>query len=1686
MRITYNDELNKLINPYLESLLKNKTSLDPETAALFDLFMEDMDMGSRYGIFSEKLAPRLEKIIHEENIKNIANLADGKLNKLFRYMLGEEFTHLFHTYLQLEARCPHTFGCSRRSQRSVDPSSHLEHVREAWSQFLKLRATEYNDTDILKGGTTPKEIEAFNGYMNSAFWLAAQIEQRNESIIESLKDLLKNENNNHRLQRWHLHAIAISGDQALLKLEGELLLTPKLQEGIRQSIVETMDEGAPESFLYLFSVIYDNGLQRFASVKRNIAICTGLGEQDSNERVTDEYIGMIKNFLTQPELALNAVGSENTAELYLALWSIGFYDTHNIRALIPGIIKNGAKHQVQTLLYFQRCTQSSQLNHIISKDIFEKWHDDPEVVAAVLPLYMDNLYLSRYNDDKGNPPLDYYFESKEEALRQYQYLKQVYLSISDKETYSPHVFPWDNIVLTRAGIVLKMAYVAWVTNDSSLKDDVCNYLFNLEAYNRASYIAAALARPDTQIQQEYVLQSFCDRSVDVRDEAYKVLSEMNLSPEQYRSIEEMLRFKYGEMRINAIHLLMKQPVGQLAVSIRRLLTDKVAERRLAGLDMMKTIHNVEALQDIYRELLVSVKEMKSPSAKEKILIESLIGDGAEETVTNDYTKENGFGLYDPALEVSLPPVAPTHGFNVKKVFEFIRLGKAKATFEKLNKYIERYKDEEFRDNSGEIRQVGSSVLLSWYKHYDGLSELGLPQLWQAFYEHEIGSFDRLLMMKFMLAPIYAPNDPDSKNDRELDEMGEANMEAQRNSANNFEALVGKMYAGVTYQGLKKSVRKLTYYRQIEDIIDSLLEEYWNETYYQQLSANMLMQLLPLLNTENVYRQYSINNAWLADKQEYGKKEIACPIYYNRAVQFWLRVPKHPMDDALFTRYFTVRYELYKLTNYMEHTPQPDETYSYLHSMDFARAWMLGLIPSEEVYRELMGRIDSPTRIKDITTALNAGYLPDNEADVYADLSCVNSPLFRTLVKKVVDRILEIELKRGDSETQVTRLAEALQYFEGAETLVRLLQAFGKDTFARDIFSCHGTKRGVLSSLLRACFPSPTDTGELLRELAQRAEISDERLVEAAMFAPQWLELTEQATHWVGLVSAAYYFHAHTCENFDDKKKAIIARYTPIAVEDLQEGAFDIDWFRDTYKIIGKERFEVVYNAAKYISQSNSHARARKLADAVSGKIKVAEIKKEITAKRSKDSLMRYGLIPLGQKADKELLDRYQFFRKFLKESKELGTQKHENEKRAVNIALQNLARNAGYENVTRLTWNMETELLKKNTPYFAPKTVEGVEVYVQVNANGRSDIKLMKDGKEQTKLSVKLRKHPYVDELKEVHSKLTELYTRSRIMLEQAMEDRILFEESELRKLMKHPVIWPLLKHLVFISDGNTGFYTDGLLITADNICLPLSPNDKLRIAHPVDLYASDIRHAYQKLLFDKAIRQPFRQVFRELYLPTPEENEDRMSTRYSGNKLQQKRVIAALKERRWVADFADGLQKIYYKDNIIASIYAPADWFSANKSKVPTLEYVSFHNRIDYRPIMIAEIPPIIFSEVMRDVDMAVEAGYDGVGKMPEVSQSTLEIRRVMVELTASLLHISHVKVIGDFAVVENKKGKYNIHLSDGEIAKVGGLPVMLPPINERCSEELFLHFAEQDIMLKEILTAILFLADDENLDQG
>ena len=100
------------------------------------------------------------------------------------------------------------------------------------------------------------------------------------------------------------------------------------------------------------------------------------------------------------------------------------------------------------------------------------------------------------------------------------------------------------------------------------------------------------------------------------------------------------------------------------------------------------------------------------------------------------------------------------------------------------------------------------------------------------------------------------------------------------------------------------------------------------------------------------------------------------------------------------------------------------------------------------------------------------------------------------------------------------------------------------------------------------------------------------------------------------------------ENFSEVQKAVFAKYTPIPTEELAVGAFDINWFREASEAVGEKRFDMIYTAAKYITDGAKHSRARKYADAVRGKLDLDEAEKQITEKRNKDTLMAAALVPI--------------------------------------------------------------------------------------------------------------------------------------------------------------------------------------------------------------------------------------------------------------------------------------------------------------------------------------------------------------------------------------------------------------------------------------------------------------------------
>ena len=236
----------------------------------------------------------------------------------------------------------------------------------------------------------------------------------------------------------------------------------------------------------------------------------------------------------------------------------------------------------------------------------------------------------------------------------------------------------------------------------------------------------------------------------------------------------------------------------------------------------------------------------------------------------------------------------------------------------------------------------------------------------------------------------------------------------------------------------------------------------------------------------------------------------------------------------------------------------------------------------------------------------------------------------------------------------------------------------------------------------------------MKKAVKENKVSADRLIEVAMYAPQWLDLAEEVLGIDGFKSGCYYFMAHMNERFDDRKKAVIARYTPLSPEELNNGCFDTNWFFEVYEKLGEKNFSKLYKAAKYIADGSKHTRARKYADAATGKVDRDELEKTIADKRNKDLLMSYGLIPMKDRQD--ALHRYEFLQKFLKESKQFGAQRRASEAQCVQYAMKNMATTAGYADELRLTLAMETELVTSNQVYFDGITIGD---YVAQDPRGR-------------------------------------------------------------------------------------------------------------------------------------------------------------------------------------------------------------------------------------------------------------------------------------------------------------------------------------------------------------------------------
>ncbi len=1539
------------------------------------------------------------------------------------FLLGEYPGRVLTYILAHKHEYPYSNGYYRRPFRTADPICHFEKVITKITNLIELYNQPFSIMEYL---TSRQETWNVNSIISDM--IAYEIDQNPEAILPALKEIIYGENNTALLTTTMIKGIFLSHSQEAYKMIGELLIAARLQEGLRQSIVESMDEGSIEATIYMLNIIIVENFIRYSSVIRALDVWTGLNLEAMDAKVTKQCIQYAYQCLQDQSLCNEWSQSNDVNKLYMSLWATAVMEEKNLEAKVHQIMKHCETYQKIVAQSFLTQSQNDDMRFSIAQNYLEQTNVELQYFVFVNYVYE---YSFDWNYHHGQSARSLYIqkvpllEDKQTRLQHFTILKESLKKINTKElTFTSIVFNDYTITYSADMLAKKLLYLAGYDMDADLLAEVLTFREVISADTRSDILQFFLQDLKNLRQREFVIQSLSDKSLANREIALTRLEEVKLLDNEVTNVEALLKLKTGTIRQGVIKLLLGLEEAQFVISVERLVKSKNELQRLAALELILTTKE----KYDWKEIIFSIT---SPSEKEKILL-------AKYSQTEEYNKENGFGLFDPTSTVLLP--SRTKSKNDIRKDLFAKHEEIKAFIQHLSDLIHEHRNFEYEiewyDGSKESFLLGTNLMQinrNLPFNTKSLDNLPLSDVWKTYlqqsgvgilqYLHMAFYFQSDMVYRYYFQLLY--------------EWEKGDFQPVSGWRREF---LQEQFPIHQIKEMQQWLEELPYKDQVNQLVLAFFDEYEKK------------KMFPVI--------LEILRAMIVSLPE-GKMEEELKLLDFLASPWLTWASETVEDDEAFKEYFYEKYHLYQLHQYDQYNVTLDE---------IIRAYDLKIIDENEVYKELLVRGERKHHMLMMT----------KKADDFA----TDHPSILPFKENVVQRILEIELKRGELETDVTIPAMGIEYYEGIEYFVGILAALDKETFVRGYIYTYGdqfSKKEVLSYLLKKCYPKQEDNEQRLAELLRSVTISEKRILEAAMYAPQWIEIVAKYLEWDGLRSAAWYFHAHINETFSAEKETIVAHYSPVTPEEFNDGAFDIQWFKTAYSELGEERFSILYDCAKYISGGANHRRSQLFADAVLGKLQLDSLKKSVQEKRNKDNLLCYSLVPISNHA--EVLMRYEFIQQFLQQSKAFGSARRASEAKTVSIALANLARNAGYKDVVRLTWDMEAQKMKEVETYLLPKEIDHLLFQLVIDEDGLAEIHVTKQGKELKTIPAKYKKHDYVVQLKEVKTDLKNQWKRARAELERSMESGTPFTLKEIQSIMGNPVIAPLLKRIVLHSNEHIGYIHINELQSPGGKVYKISADDQILIAHPVHLYESGEWSTYQRDIFDRKVKQPFKQVFRELYLPNADELAvGTMSYRYAGHQVQPRKTAALLKNRLWTVSYEEGLQKVFYNENIIAKIYAVADWFSPSEVEAPTLETVEFIDRNSYKGIDLTKVPKIIFSETMRDVDLVVSVAHVG-GVDPEASLTTIEMRKAIVKESLRLLQIQNVILEGNFALIKGSLGEYSVHLGSGQAYKqaVGALYII--PVHSQHRGKIFLPFLDEEPKTAEIVSKIIMLAQDTKI---
>jgi hypothetical protein len=327
---------------------------------------------------------------------------------------------------------------------------------------------------------------------------------------------------------------------------------------------------------------------------------------------------------------------------------------------------------------------------------------------------------------------------------------------------------------------------------------------------------------------------------------------------------------------------------------------------------------------------------------------------------------------------------------------------------------------------------------------------------------------------------------------------------------------------------------------------------------------------------------------------------------------------------------------------------------------------------------------------------------------------------------------------------------------------------------------------------------------------------------------------------------------------------------------------------------------------------------------------------------------------------------------------------------------------------------------------------------------------------------------------------------------------------------------WSVVRRLIWEVPGPDGGWravlpTEAGFADATGAAVPEpGPDAEIRLWHPLSSPVEEIR-AWRDRLTDRELRQPFKQAFREVYLLTPAEVETATySNRFAAHIVHYRQLYALMKGRGWsgpmlgawdggdTADahrvLAGGAWRVGLRHDYHGERPDGVECGGTDRVWIDRRAGGSWH------PAPLADVPPIVLSEAMRDVDLFVSvtsiaadpnwadrgddpyAGYWLETSVGELT-ATAQVRRSALERIIPRTKIAErCELTERYLVVRGELHTYKIHLGSANILmEPGNAYLCIVPSRSESPGPVFLPFEDNRLTL--ILSKAFLLAEDTRI---